>query len=76
MNLRSSLEATPLHFAVINRQIKNVELLIKFSADVDAVDKEGRTPLHIAVIRLCTQFQQISLLRSQTKDEAEEVSLE
>jgi hypothetical protein len=28
--------ATPLHFAVIFREIKNVELLIKFEADIDA----------------------------------------
>lgn len=52
VNIRSGLLATPLHFAVIFRQLKNVELLIKYQADLNLQDREGRTPLHIAVIRL------------------------
>jgi ankyrin repeat protein len=35
-NIRSSLQATPLHFAVIFKEIKNVELLIKMEADLNA----------------------------------------
>ena len=30
INIRSGLLATPLHFAVIFRQLKNVELLLKY----------------------------------------------
>jgi ankyrin repeat protein len=35
-NITDSFNATPLHFAILNKQLKNVELLIKFGADVNA----------------------------------------
>jgi len=58
-NIMTSLNASPLHFAVIFRELKNVELLISYEAKVDIKDSEGRTPLHIAVIRLCAFFNDI-----------------
>ena len=44
--------ATPLHFAVMYREYKNVELIIKFGIDVDAQDVQGHTAIHICIIRL------------------------
>ena len=36
VNQRTDLDATPLHFAVIHLLLKNVELLIKLGAEVNA----------------------------------------
>ncbi len=39
---------TALHFAVAEGQIKMVQALVQFDANVNAVDEEGWTPLHFA----------------------------
>ena len=52
MNVRDEIEATPMHFAILKCEFKNVELLIKFGADLNAQDNLGQSPLHIAVMRI------------------------
>ena len=52
VNITDKIEATPLHFAILKREFKNVELLIKFGADLNAQDFLGQAPLHIAVMRI------------------------
>ena len=47
--------ATPLHFAVMNREIHNVELLLSFGAEVNAQDFQGNAPLHMAMLRLAQE---------------------
>lgn len=36
INQKDSKQATPLHFAVLQKEIKNVELLIKLGIDLNA----------------------------------------
>lgn len=36
VNLRDNKDATPLHFATMYKETKNIELLIKFGADLNA----------------------------------------
>jgi len=36
VNQKDKLQATPLHFATINKEIRNVELLINCGANVNA----------------------------------------
>ena len=42
------LEHSPLHEAVAHWDLAVVEFLLQRGATVNAVDKSGRTPLHIA----------------------------
>lgn len=41
---------TPLHLAVITRQTKVVEVLLRAGADPSLVDKDGRSPIHLAAL--------------------------
>ena len=49
-NTKISLNGiTALHLAVTQNRIKNIKKLLKLNADVDALDKQKRSPLFIAV---------------------------
>lgn len=39
---------TPLHLAVITRQVKVVEMLLRAGVDPSLLDKDGRSPVHLA----------------------------
>ena len=54
MNTRDNFQATPLHFAILKQEFMNVQLLIKFGADVNAQDAMGQAPLHIAIMRIAS----------------------
>ena len=41
VNVRDAFMATPLHFAIIKQEFMNVQLLIKFGANVNAQDCQG-----------------------------------
>lgn len=39
---------TPLHLAVITRQVKVVEMLLRAGVDPSLLDKDGRSAVHLA----------------------------
>lgn len=41
---------SPLHLAVITKQHKLVEVLLKVGADPSALDRDGRTAVHLAAL--------------------------
>lgn len=45
VNARNSYMATPLHIAVVNKDLKSIKSLIKVGADVNAKESDGNTPL-------------------------------
>uniref|UniRef100_A0A8D2PDH4 Nuclear factor NF-kappa-B p105 subunit n=1 Tax=Zosterops lateralis melanops TaxID=1220523 RepID=A0A8D2PDH4_ZOSLA len=48
INMRNDLYQTPLHLAVITKQAKVVEDLLKAGADVSLLDRHGNSVLHLA----------------------------
>lgn len=52
VNLIDSKNATPLHFACMHKETKNVEYLISQKCPLDVQDKQGNAPIHICIIRL------------------------
>uniref|UniRef100_A0A3P9H3G6 Nuclear factor of kappa light polypeptide gene enhancer in B-cells 2 (p49/p100) n=1 Tax=Oryzias latipes TaxID=8090 RepID=A0A3P9H3G6_ORYLA len=50
LNTTNHLQQTPLHLAVITRQPKVVEALLRAGADPTLPDKDGRSPLHLAAL--------------------------
>ena len=50
-NRRNNDGETPLHLAIIHRNIEMCELLIEGGADVNVTDGDGGTPLHYATKR-------------------------
>ncbi|KAM4730050.1 nuclear factor NF-kappa-B p100 subunit isoform 2-T2 [Anableps anableps] len=50
LDTRNHLQQTPLHLAVITRQLKVAEALLRAGADPSLVDRDGRSPLHLAAL--------------------------
>lgn len=50
LNTANHLRQTPLHLAVITRQVKVLEVLLRAGADPSLLDKDGRSPIHLAAL--------------------------
>ncbi|KAF2232592.1 ankyrin, partial [Viridothelium virens] len=46
--MKTCEEETVLHFAVLNGDISNVDLLLQYGAEIEAQDCRGETALHYA----------------------------
>lgn len=49
INSRSYSLSTPLHEAVCNNQLESVEILLDSNCEVDIFDRDGETPLQLAI---------------------------
>jgi ankyrin repeat protein len=49
INEKDRFGATPLHYAIAEKSLEAISLLLKHGADVTAQDGDGKTPLHYAV---------------------------
>ncbi|AZL16343.1 ankyrin repeat domain-containing protein [Rickettsiales endosymbiont of Stachyamoeba lipophora] len=45
-----TLGATPLHYAILTKQAKNIKLILDKGANINIADNEGNTPLHWAAL--------------------------
>jgi Ankyrin repeats (3 copies) len=68
VDYRDKFQCTPLHFAILNMQVKCVECLLALKADPNAKNSDSQTPLHIAVQRYIQQS-----LDAQDESEFEDV---
>uniref|UniRef100_A0A8C7L1Q1 Nuclear factor of kappa light polypeptide gene enhancer in B-cells 2 (p49/p100) n=1 Tax=Oncorhynchus kisutch TaxID=8019 RepID=A0A8C7L1Q1_ONCKI len=50
LNKLNHLSQTPLHLAVITRQVKVVDVLLRAGADPTLLDRDGRNALHLAAL--------------------------